>query len=67
MTGVQTCALPIYLYSAQIAAKRDSKAAARAIAIEAIERIEAGDVSPDREPDTLVNKQEIADYLASLD
>jgi len=57
----------VYLYSAQVAAKRDSKAAARAIAAEAIERIEAGDVSPDREPETVVNKQEIADYLASLD
>jgi hypothetical protein len=56
----------VYLYSAQIAAKRDSKDAALAIANEALERIEAGDVSPDRVPETEVNKKEITDYLASI-
>ena len=56
----------VYLYAAQIAAKRESKDAARAIANEAIERFEAGDVSPDRAPESEVNIQEIKDYLASL-
>lgn len=56
----------VYLYASQIAAKRDSKDAARAIANEAIERIEAGDVSPDRAPETAINLKEIKDYLASL-
>jgi hypothetical protein len=55
-----------YLYAAQIAAKRDGKAAARAIAQDALDRIEAGDVSPDREPESMLNKKEIEDYLASL-
>lgn len=56
----------VYLYAAQIAAKRDGKDAARAIANEAIERIEAGDVAPDRAPETAINLKEIKDYLASL-
>jgi hypothetical protein len=55
-----------YLYSAQIAAKKDSKDAAKAIAQKALARIAAGEIPVGREPETELNRREIQDYLDSL-
>lgn len=56
-----------YLYGAQVAAKRGDKAGAKAIGQEAIERIEGGDLPVGREPETLLVKKEIEDFLKTLD
>ena len=55
-----------YLYAAQIAAKKESKEAAKAIAAAALARIDGGENPAGREPETALNRRDLQAYLDSL-
>jgi hypothetical protein len=55
-----------YLYSAQIAEKREGKPQAKAIVEAALARINAGDLPVGREPETALQKVDLETYLATL-
>jgi hypothetical protein len=56
----------VYLYAAQIAAKREGKPEAKAIVQAALDRINSGDIPVGREPETAISKAELEAYLSTL-